>query len=125
MSIPDDILQALTSVEISDLSDNIVGLDWILELEVGKEEISFLIQLPSPVWPKKEDLEPEVLIMVLLDIIEQYLRLKHGHSPIDIKDLKKIIQTKLANLEQEKADLQEKLVLVDQVEGFAHELESA
>jgi hypothetical protein len=46
-------------------------------------------------------------------------------SDIDIKDLKKIIQTKLANLEQEKADLQEKLVLVDQVEGFAHELESA
>ena len=43
----------------------------------------------------------------------------------DINELKAIIQNKLAKLEREKADLQEKLLVVGQVEGFAHELEGA
>ena len=41
----------------------------------------------------------------------------------DIRELKQIIQAKLAKLEKEKADLQEKLLVVGQVESFAHELE--
>ena len=41
----------------------------------------------------------------------------------DINELKAIIQSKLAKLEREKADLQEKLMVVGQVESFAHELE--
>lgn len=43
----------------------------------------------------------------------------------DINELKKIIENKLAQLEIEKSDLQEKLLVVGQVEGFANELESA
>ena len=43
----------------------------------------------------------------------------------DINELKSIIQNKLARLEREKADLQEKLLVVGQVEGFAHELDAA
>lgn len=43
----------------------------------------------------------------------------------DINELKTIIEKKLAQLESEKADLQEKLSVVGQVEGFAHELEGA
>ena len=43
----------------------------------------------------------------------------------DINELKAIIQNKLAKLEREKADLQEKLLVVGQVEGFANELEGA
>ena len=41
----------------------------------------------------------------------------------DINELKLIIQSKLAKLEREKADLQEKLQVVSQVENFAHDLE--
>ena len=44
-------------------------------------------------------------------------------ADMEINDLKKLIQSKLAKLEREKADLQEKLLVVDQVEGFAHEFE--
>jgi uncharacterized protein YejL (UPF0352 family) len=40
----------------------------------------------------------------------------------DINELKAIIQSKLANLEKEKADLQEKLMVVGQVENFAVDL---
>ena len=41
----------------------------------------------------------------------------------DIKKLKTIIENKLAQLEREETDLQEKLRVVGQVEDFAHELE--
>ena len=43
----------------------------------------------------------------------------------DINELKTIIENKLAQLEREKSDLQEKLLVVGQVEGFANELEGA
>jgi hypothetical protein len=49
---------------------------------------------------------------------------KGGYSMTsDINELKKIIENKLAQLEREKSDLQEKLLVVGQVEGFANELE--
>ena len=43
----------------------------------------------------------------------------------DINELKKLIEKKLAQLEKEQTDLQEKLLVVGKVEGFAHELEGA
>lgn len=43
----------------------------------------------------------------------------------DINEMKTIIENKLAQLEREMADLQEKLLVVGQVESFAHELEGA